>query len=58
MGSGVWSIVFVWAPEVCACVCGKLDPTADRRGTLAGKQELFVSHHDRHVSSFVGAMAL
>lgn len=24
---GVWSLV--WAPEVCAGVCGELDPTAD-----------------------------
>lgn len=28
-GPGVWSIAFVWAPEVCAGVCGELDPTAD-----------------------------
>lgn len=57
-GPGVGSIAFVWAPEVCAGICGELDPTADGRETLAGKQGLFVSNCDRHVSSFVGAMAL
>lgn len=57
-GPGVGNIAFVWAPEVCAGVCGELDPTADGRETLAEKQGLFVSNRDRHVSSFVGAMAL